>query len=160
MLRGNSILRTHLCQPSQSHLARSADLLTGRARGLQLQVGVQGLDLCAIAAFPILHIRESKIGASKIGIAEKCLTRAFFRLVQPVEPHQRLTQHNIPFGPRIFCFQSSSDDYLRLARLPFLTQKVAISELRQGVPPATQIDGRLKCRQSLIIVAQGGLCQA
>src|SRR5580704_4997259 len=84
----------------------------------------------------------------------------FFGLVQPIELLKRLTQNDVSLGRGVLHFQSPADDLFRLERSSFLAQKVAVSELRLGVPPATKIDGRLKSFYRFIHVAQGHFRQA
>src|ERR1700676_280296 len=80
--------------------------------------------------------------------------QAFFGLVQPLKLLKRFPQDDVSFGRSVLHFQSPADHFLRLARPSCLAQEVAVSELRLGVPPAAEIDGRLKSFYRFIRVAQ------
>ena len=123
-------MRLRLCQDFLNPFAHFAGELTPRSVGIQFQINVQVLDLRAIVTFALGYIRQHKISACGIWIAETRLALTFFSLVQPVQQLKRFTQNDVSLGCRVIRLQSLADNFLRIGWPACLAQQIPISELR------------------------------
>src|SRR5260370_1054329 len=81
-----SVFGMKLGQNSQNHLARFADVFALCSIRVKFQVSIQILKLLAILVPVPASIRKHQVGLGEIGLAEKSLTRASFRFIQPIDP--------------------------------------------------------------------------